>query len=80
MGDYSSLLVVPSRHPRIKFEFTAFRWIIGAIYHITTWNYNQVNKTLSINPSSANPAKLSNSLKQFVRNSRQIGRVCLTIF
>ena len=34
---------------------------------------------LNINPLSANPTKWSNTLKQFVGNSRRIVCVCLTI-
>ena len=35
--------------------------------------------TISVNSLSANPTKRSNTLKQFVGNSRQIVWVCLTI-
>ena len=45
----------------------------GCIRFVSTWNKRKVN------PLSANPTKWSNTLKQFVGNSRRIVWVCLTI-
>ena len=42
---------------------------------------NEDNKCIEhfFNPLSANPTKVSNTLKQFVGCCRRIARVCLTI-